>query len=157
LDQPKVDAIEGWSVIYDPAGEGACYARETFGRDTSITVGKLTSSGNWVAEVSNPIFNPIQAGASYEIRYVFDKKYVWSENAVATPNGLRLEVIDEEFVDDFARASALRLFFQGRNVDSFKLSGTRAAVAAINQCYVTHARKTAPYAASEPSEPEESP
>jgi hypothetical protein len=157
LDQRKVDAIEGWSVSYDPAGQGACYARQTNGRNTSITVGKLMSSGNWVAEVSNPTFNPIQSGALYEIRYVFDKKYVWSENAIGTENGLRLDVIDEEFVDDFARASTLKLFFQGRDVDSFKLAGTRAAVAAINQCYVTHARKTAPYAASEPGEPEESP
>jgi len=156
-DQPGAEESEGWSVNYDPAGEGTCYARETFGRDTSITVGKLTSNGNWVAEVSNPTFNPIQAGASYEIRYVFDKKYVWSEIAVATQTGLRLDVIDEEFVDDFARASALKLFFQGRNVDSFKLSGTRAAVAAINQCYVTHARKTAPYAASKPDAPQEQP
>ena len=42
-------------------------------------------------------------------------------------------------------------------LNSFKLSGTRAAVAAINQCYITHARKTAPYAASESNEPQGSP
>jgi hypothetical protein len=157
LDQTDAEASEGWSVFHDPSGYGACYARETFGRGTSLTVGKLTASGNWVAEVSNPTFNPIQTGSFYEIRYVFDKKFVWSEKAIGTERGLRLDVIDEEFVDDFARASTLKLFFQGRNVDSFKLSGTRAAVAAINQCYVTHARKTAPYAASEPDEPQGSP
>ena len=113
LDQPNAEVFEGWSVIHDPAGYGVCYARETFGRGTSITVGKLTSSGNWVAEISNPTLNPIEAGAFYEIRYVFDKKYTWSENAVGTEGGLRLDVIDEEFVDDFARASALTLFFEG--------------------------------------------
>jgi len=157
VDQTDADAPEGWSVFHDPSGYGACYAREALGRGTSLTVGKLTASGNWVAELSSPALGPIQAGAFYEIRYVFDKKFVWVEKAVGTQNALRLDVIDEEFVDDFARASTLKLSIQGRDVDSFKLSGTRAAVAAINQCYVTHARKTAPYAASEPEEAQGSP
>src|SRR5262245_27220363 len=70
------------------------------------------------------------------------------ERFCTLPDGLRSADIGEEFVDDFARASSLRLFVSGQEVDSFKLAGTRGAVEAINQCYVFHMRRTAPYAGS---------
>ena len=148
----EVEKVDGWSVIYDAAGEGTCYARGTYGKETVLTLGKIAPAATWFAVVSNPAFGPIQTGASYEIRYVFGSKYAWSQTPIGTREGLRSDDIGDEFVDDFARATSMKLLFQGRSVDSFKLPGTRAAVAAINQCYVSHARKTAPYAASEPSE-----
>ncbi|MFO0990498.1 MAG: hypothetical protein U1E67_01020 [Hyphomicrobiales bacterium] len=150
----EVEKIEAWSVFYDAAGEGACYAKGTYGKETSFTLGKIAPAATWFAVVSNPAFGPIQIGTSYEIRYVFGSKYAWAETPIGTQDGLRSDDIGDEFVDDFARASSMKLLFQGRSIDSFKLPGTRAAVAAINQCYVSHARKTAPYAASEPSEPQ---
>ena len=156
-DLREVDKVEGWSIVFDPAGDGACYARGTYGSNTSLSVGKIAPSATWVAMVSNSTLNPVQIDASYEIRYVFDKKYIWSEKAVGVQNGLRSNDMSDEFADDFARASALELFYSGRTLDAFKLLGTRAAVAAINQCYVFHTRKAAPYAASEPIETNPSP
>ena len=148
----EVGKVDGWSIIHDPAGEGACYAKGKFGKETALTFGMVASNAGWIAVVSNPALGQIQAGADYEIRYVFGTKYVWSEKAIGTPDGLRSEGIGEEFVDDFARASAMKLVFQGKTIDSFKLTGNRDAVAALNQCYVTFMHGATRYAPSEPAE-----
>jgi hypothetical protein len=151
-DMREVGKVDGWSIVHDAAGEGACYAKGTFGKETALTFGMVASNAAWIAVVSNPALGQIQACAAYEIRYVFGAKYVWSENAIGTPDGLRTEDIGEEFVDDFARASAMKLVFQGQTIDSFKLVGNRDAVAAINQCYVTFMHGATRYAPSEPAE-----
>jgi hypothetical protein len=148
----EVGKVDGWSIFHDPAAQGACYAKGTFGKETALTFGLVASNARWIAVVSNPALGQIQTGADTEIRYVFGTKYVWSEKAIGTADGLRSEGIGEEFVDDFARASAMKLVFQGKTIDSFKLTGNRDAVAAINQCYVTFMSGATRYAPSEPAE-----
>jgi hypothetical protein len=151
-DMREVGKVDVWSIIHDPAGEGACYAKAKFGNETALTFGVAASNEGWIAIASNPALGQIQAGADYEIRYVFGSKYVWSEKAIGTPDGLRSEGIGEEFVDDFARASSMKLVFQGQTIDSFKLTGNRDAVAAVNQCYVTFMHGATRYAPPEPAE-----
>ena len=153
----EVGAVEGWSIIHDPAGDGACYAKGEYGKETRLTLGKIAPRATWSAVVSNAALEKIEVGAPYEIRFVFGTKYVWSEKAIGTQDGLRSDDIGEEFVDDFARASSVKLFIQDQSIDSFKLRGTRDAVAAINQCYVTYTRRAAPYAPSESTEALQSP
>ena len=148
----EVGKVDGWSIIHDPAAEGACYAKAKFGKETALTYGMIAPNAGWIAVVSNPAMGQIQVGADYEIRYVFGTKYVWSKKAIGTPDGLRSDDIGDEFVDDFARASSMKLVFQGQTIDSFKLIGNHDAVAAINQCYVAFMRGTNRYAPSEPAE-----
>ena len=73
-DQREVDKVEGWSVIHDPTGNGSCYAKRTYGNETSLSIGKIAPHATWAAIVSNSTWSPIQTGTFYEIRYVFDKK-----------------------------------------------------------------------------------
>lgn len=148
----EVGKVDGWSIFHDPAGQGACYAKGTFGKETALTFGVVASNEGWIAVVSNPAFGQLETGAETEIRYVFGTKYVWSEKAIGTPDGLRSEGIGEEFVDDFARASAMKLVIDGKIIDSFKLTGNRDAVAAINQCYVTFMSGATRYVPSEAAE-----
>lgn len=155
-DVREVGKVDGWSIIHDPAGEGACYAKGQFGK-TALTYGMIAPHAAWTAVVANPALGQVLAGAAYEIRYVFGAKYVWTEKAIGTPDGLRSDEIGDEFVDDFARASSMKLVFQGQTIDSFKLLGNRDAVAAINQCYVTFVNGATQYAPSEPSEARQSP
>jgi hypothetical protein len=153
----EVGKVEGWSIIHDPAGEGACYAKGTFGKETALTFGMSAPDAAWMAVVSNPALGQLPAGSVHEIRYVFGTKYVWSETALATPEGMRSGEIGEEFVDDFARASSMKLVFQGQTIDSFKLAGNRDVVAAIRQCYVTYMQGVSRYVPDEPAEARQSP
>ncbi len=119
-------------------------------------MGIVAPAATWFAVVSNAALDPIKVGALDEIRYVFGTKYVWTEKTIGTPDGLRSEEIGDEFVDDFARASSLKLVYRGKHIDTLKLVGARDVIAAINQCYVTYTSKAAPYAPPESTEARQS-
>lgn len=135
----RIYAKEGNWWIWVTRARKSCSMAATFAGDAEITVGGdrrggklayffLFSKASWEYE----------QGKDYEVTVDYDGHSTWAGDGVGVvltgQNGVALEGVHAEAVDEFAAAKTLGLKIGSREHGVFDLSGSRAGIAKLREC-----------------------
>ena len=131
--------VRGWTVGAN-TNAGGCLAVASYTGDTTLWIGFDKSSEALIA-FTNPNWKSIQPGAKYVIEARARGQGVWRGSFTGMMRrdefGIYLYGVKLRFLDDFARAGGLDLFVDGVKITSLSLSGSSAAIDAVDQCQKT--------------------
>jgi len=135
----KIYAKEGNWWVWVTRARKSCSMAATFAGDAEITVGGdrngdklayffLFSEASWEYE----------QGKDYEVTVEYDGHSTWAGDGVGVAfpeqNGVALEGVQAEAVDEFAAAKTLGLKIGSREHGVFDLSGSREGIAKLREC-----------------------
>ncbi|MCM5557551.1 S1C family serine protease [Pleomorphomonas sp. JP5] len=135
----RIYAKEGNWWVWVTRARKSCSMAATFAGDAEITVGGdhrggklayffLFSKASWDYE----------QGKDYEVTVEYDGHSTWAGDGVGVvhtgQNGVALEGVHAEAVDEFAAARTLGLKIGSREHGVFDISGSRAGIAKLREC-----------------------
>jgi len=129
--------VRGWSVVQSDEYKG-CIAVATYRDQTKVRVGYDGVSSLVFINFSNPNWSSLPLNVIYEIGFDFENEGRFSgffrarlrESVFTFENGK----VTARFIRAFADASRVRMFIEGRPLTTLELSGTRAAIDAVEDC-----------------------
>lgn len=125
--------LGNWTINFDNQNL-ICMASSISDQGTSYHVGMDVSQGSWFFSYTNEKWQSIKEGQSYDVNYVFDGRGNWGGHSTGIAKGLLLQGLSRPFVERFAASMQLEVYFEGRNIDTVSLRGTRNATRAIEYC-----------------------
>lgn len=129
-----VHEVQGWSIIKEDVGcsmqmeyEGPGSSRLMFGRTEEHGIGVVITNYNWTA----------QKDESYDINFLINDT-VYSGTGIGTSNGMWkgfVILMEEDFEQHLAQAPEIVVFLGQKKIDQLDLTGSSAAINAMNRCY----------------------
>lgn len=135
-------ANEHWSYFFDgkfgiDRGDKACLAVGRYQSGSRIIIFKNGRGDSWIA-ITNPAWKSISPDSTYKIGFRFDTNgRRWSGNAIGIVTELGTGVVistDKTFRKALAASGGLWFTYEGKEVDSFALKGSRVAMNAVEDC-----------------------
>jgi len=129
--------VRDWSVVQSDEYKG-CIAVATYRDQTKVRVGYDGVSSLTFINFSNPNWGSLPLDVIYEIAFDFENEGRFSgffrarlrESVFTLENG----EVTASFMRAFADAHRVRMFIEGRRLTTLELSGTRAAIDAVENC-----------------------
>lgn len=142
--------VNGWAIFDN---RGTCAAVTTY--ESGATVAISYDFGNNTAwlYVENPAWESIQEGVRYPVtlRFSNDRSYndaraigVRQDSATGRVTGIRMQLLAEDFIVDFAVAAGMALRMGEVRVANYSLSGTRAVARRLSDCSIASHRRFPP-------------
>ncbi|MCO5160983.1 MAG: hypothetical protein M9939_07590 [Mesorhizobium sp.] len=121
--------VDGWTVF--ASGETACFARKVVSANAILVLGKLRDSGDFVLGLSGKL----PGTEDRTLSIVFDgirtkRPYVEGGSRLVTGR----YGADADLVEEISRSATLQVSGKTSPSLTFPLDGTRAAMAAVNDC-----------------------
>lgn len=135
----KVYAKEGNWWVFVTYARKSCSMAATFDGAAEIEVGGDSRSGKltYFLVFSKPSW-AYEQGKGYEVTVEYDGQSTWAGDGVgvrlAEQNGVALEGVHAEAVDDFAAAKTLGLKIGSREHGTFDLNRSREGIAKLREC-----------------------
>jgi len=135
LDETE-GTVRGWNIGYSQ-GFAGCLAASRFNDGTTVWFGHSLKKEYFLAFTSSN-WQALKAGTNYKLQMRFPSLGKWHGSFLAfefgEAKGVFLGNLKEEFMEQFAGGSALRLYASDTRMTGVRLDGTRAALAAVNRC-----------------------
>lgn len=148
-DFELIEVVKGWGIVHDKTDDQSCYAVADYAGGITFSFG-MNDHAEWSVQIANPDWLSIHEGQEYEIDWLFDGRRTWTVKAGGIENGLRATDSRDDLIQDLARSSSLKLSYRNKELARLNLSGTRAAMNAILDCYKNRIEKTDPFAPDDP-------
>lgn len=137
-----IGEVKGWEIGYSTAlgyeeAYHGCIATGKYPSGSVITVAK-DNEGEWWFAVSNENWRSIEDGKEYEVTFRIGRTN-WQGKSMGATTDLGSTLVNRgvvtNFIKDFAHSSTLQVIYEGKAIDKFSLSGTRAAAEAVDACF----------------------
>lgn len=135
----KIYAKEGNWWVFVTLARKSCSMVATFDGSVEIEVGGDSRRGKltYFLMFSKPSW-AYEPGRDYEVTVEYDGSSVWAGDGIGARlperNGVALEGVHGEAIDDFAAAKTLGLKIGGREHGVFDLTGGREGIAKLREC-----------------------
>ena len=143
-------SIGDWDISVDTTLENGCYALAIWAGGTVLRIGLNPAADNFYFLVGNPKWGSLKPDQEYEIQIKFGPKPPWD---VAT-RGLQFDPDDSvylhaqssefEFIEEFMRQTDMKISYDGKEIETLKLTGSNKAFKGVLACQDEVATKGVP-------------
>ncbi len=137
-EAPVWAEVGNWTIGIEPALDNSCFAYAYFDGDTYLAMGYDRRDSTAYADFSDPDWASLVDGQSYALSVQFGNRGKWDGNALAstfTGGDVYLElIVDDEFLNEFASQSSVKIGFNGSEIAHLNLQGSRRALNELVSC-----------------------
>ena len=132
--------VGDWDVSIDPTIGNGCYTVASWNGGTILRIGLNPQEDNFYMLVGNEKWTSLNDGENYEIEIKFDNKPTWEVSATGLQFNpgevvyLHAESTKFDFIEEFMRQSAMKISYQGKEIDTLKLTGSSRAFKEVFAC-----------------------
>ena len=135
--QDVVGEAGGWSIVRDPSMGNGCYMMSEFEDGSIVQIGHDASEDISFLTLFSADWTGLENEAVYPVTFDLDGQS-WTADGHGVSNadigGILVQIENEDFIIDLAEKQTLTMSYEGDEVVSLDLSGTRAAVLATVEC-----------------------
>lgn len=132
--------VGDWEISIDPTIRNGCYAIASWNGGTVLRIGLNPEEDNFYMLIGNEKWTSLQPDQEYEIEIKFDRKPGWdvSTRGLQFNPGetvyLHAESTKFDFIEEFMRQLNMKISYQGKEIDTLKLTGSSRAFKAVLAC-----------------------
>jgi len=132
--------VGNWDVSIDTSVGQGCFASATWKSGTFLRIGLNPEVDNFYLLIGNEKWSTLRAGQEYDIQIRFDNRAPWdvSANGFQFNDGgtvyLHAASTKDEFIKEFMRLSRMKISFQGKDIDTLRLTGSSRAFKEVLAC-----------------------
>ncbi len=133
-------SVGDWEVSIDPTIRNGCYAVATWNGGTVLRIGLNPEEDNFYFLVGNSKWSSLRPSTNYEVQIRFDSRAPWDVSAVGLQFNpgevvyLHAESTKFEFLEEFMSGYRMKISYDGNEIDTLKLSGSRRAFNEVMAC-----------------------
>ena len=132
--------VGDWEISIDTTINNGCYAVASWNGGTVMRIGLNPQEDNFYMLIGNDKWTSLKPDQDYEIQIKFDNKAPWDVAAQGLQFNpgetvyLHAESTKFDFIEEFMRLSNMKISYQGKEIDTLKLTGSSRAFKAVIAC-----------------------
>jgi len=133
-------SVGDWDISIDTTIQDGCYALASWSGGTEVRIGRNPELENFYVLIGNEKWASLTHGGEYDIKIKFGGRPVWDVTARGWQFGeggtvfLHAQSTKMDFVREFQRALTMKISYDGKEIDTLKLTGSRKAWDAVEAC-----------------------
>lgn len=139
-DTPLWKEIGGWQVRVDQTLGYGCFVIGVYDGQSYFRLGFDRANDTGYFIIGNAAWRSIESGKLYPINVEFDGEPPWEVTATGVDfgglTGLWGNFDNADFINEFSERHALKLYYQGREIDRLSLKGSYQAIQEMIECQV---------------------
>lgn len=132
--------VGDWEISIDTTLSNGCYAVASWNGGTVLRIGLNPTEDNFYMLIGNDKWTSLKPEQDYEIEIRFDSKPPWDVAAQGLQFNpgetvyLHAQSTKFDFIEEFMRQSNMKISYQGKEIDTLKLTGSSRAFKAVIAC-----------------------
>ncbi|MAQ84303.1 MAG: hypothetical protein CMH12_13840 [Maritimibacter sp.] len=132
--------VGDWDISVDATIGNGCYALASWNGGTVLRIGRNPEQNNFYFLIGNDKWTSLRDDQSYDLEIRFDSRPVWNVSATGLQFNpgetvyLHAQSTKMNFINEFQAALTMSISYNGAEIDSLKLTGSRLAWDEVENC-----------------------